>query len=78
MCSKTVPLDSTVAALNLSRSSDNAFYAFCVYDTGLVYGRNYVFYNVFIGVRPSFYLKSGVALEGGTGSASDPYKLSVQ
>ena len=59
----------------ISRSSDDSNYAFVVSDTGYVsYGS---VYND-RGVRPSFYLKSGVALEGGTGSASDPYRLSVQ
>ena len=59
----------------ISRRSANTSNAFIVTSAGSVY------YSIvtggYVGVRPSFYLKSGVALEGGTGSARDPYRLSV-
>ena len=56
----------------ISRSSDNT-YAFYVYITGDVDDNgvgNYVYV-----VRPSFYLESSVVLTGGTGTASDPYRI---
>ena len=37
------------------------------------------FYNAYLGyaARPVFYLKSNVALQGGSGTSSDPYRLAV-
>ena len=58
----------------ISRSTVDTSRAFLVYDAGGVRGSGYV---TFAGaVRPSFYLESSVVLTGGTGTSSDPYKLS--
>ncbi len=59
----------------LSRASEYTDVAFDVYYSGLVSG--YYVYNYYFGVRPSFYLNSNVTLTGGSGTESDPYKLSV-
>ena len=58
----------------ISRRPGYTSYAFFVDGPGFVY-----YYNVTISseVRPSFYLESSVVLTGGTGTLSDPYKLSV-
>ncbi len=57
----------------ISRRSDGTYYAFNVGSTGLV-GYDYVFGRR--GVRPSFYLKSNVAITSGDGTSSNPYRLS--
>ena len=60
----------------ISRSSDNLYYAFHVSYTGYV-SSNFVYYvNIVYGVRPSFYLKSNVAITSGDGTSSNPYRLS--
>ena len=46
----------------------------------IVSGTGYLHYsNAYIGcaARPVFYLKSNVALQGGSGTSSDPYRLAV-
>ena len=60
----------------ISRRSDNTGYAFGVTRTGDV---NYVSvgYNYYFGVRPSFYLKSNVAITSGDGSQNSPFRLSI-
>ena len=47
---------------------------FDVYNTGRVFSD---FARYARAVRPSVYLKSEIALEGGTGSASDPYRINL-
>ena len=65
----------------ISRDSDATGDAFGVDYTGYVHSVN-VFYNFVdyiasgYAVRPSFYLESSVELTGGTGTASDPYRIS--
>ena len=57
----------------ISRTLDTTYNVFYVYSTGFVH-----FYGGVGGlhaVRPAIYLKSEIALESGTGSASDPYRL---
>ena len=58
----------------ISRWSGNTGSAFGVYSTGLVNYSSVDDYN--FAVRPSFYLESSVVLTGGTGTASDPYRIS--
>ena len=59
----------------ISRIPSGANIAFGVYYTGLVdYLHNLIASRA---VRPSFYLESSVGISGGTGTASDPYRLSV-
>ena len=60
----------------ISRSSDytySAYLAFIVRNTGGVDLGNVGYY---FGVRPSFYLKSNVAITSGDGTSSNPYRLS--
>ena len=52
--------------------SDYSNYVWNVNTSGLVY--NYAHFT--LGVRPVLYLKSSVKITGGTGTSSDPYKLS--
>ena len=56
----------------ISHDADNPYVAYYVRDEGPVDSSgvrdNYE-------VRPSFYLESSVVLTGGTGTASDPYRL---
>ena len=59
----------------ISRRSDNANCAFRVLSEGFVGYNGVSASNGYIGVRPSFYLESSVVLSGGTGSASDPYRI---
>ncbi len=59
----------------ISRRSDDTGFAFRVSPTGIV-DSLYV-YNYRFGVRPSFYLKSNVAITSGDGSSTNPYRLSV-
>ena len=56
----------------ISRTSDDsAFYVHSFYG-----GRvNYAYVSNPDAVRPSFYLESSVGISGGTGTASDPYRL---
>ncbi len=58
----------------ITRTSNNTTYAFGVNPTGIVFN-GYVGY-IDYGVRPSFYLKSNVAITSGDGSSSNPYRLS--
>ena len=58
----------------ISRGSDNKDNAFYVRSAGNVHTYNV---NNNCGVRPSFYLESSVTLVGGTGTQTDPYRLSV-
>ena len=48
--------------------------AFEIHPDGHIYG--YIASDVF-DVRPVVYLKSNIAITGGTGTSSDPYKLSI-
>ena len=57
----------------ISRNSDYSDYAFCV-DFGGRVGRNAV-YN-YGGVRPSFNLESSITYVSGSGSMSDPVRIS--
>ncbi len=57
----------------ISRLSDGTDGAFRVYLAGLV---DYNGVGINYAVRPSFYLESSVVLTGGTGTASDPYRIS--
>ena len=56
----------------ITRRSDDTNGAVYVYFTGDVNG---YYVGDRYGVRPSFYLESSVELRGGTGSASDPYRI---
>ena len=56
----------------ISRSSDWTDTAFVVYGAGRVDTGSVSSHN---GVRPSFSLESDVVLSGGTGSASDPFRI---
>ena len=58
----------------ISRRSDDTDDAFRVNGTGYVGGRAY---NGYGGVRPSFYLNSTVEFSDGTGTQSDPYRISL-
>ena len=58
-----------------SRISDRTNVAFRVYGTGNVDYGNSVYGN--FGVRPSFYLKSNVAITSGDGSSTNPYRLTL-
>ena len=61
----------------ISRRSGTTYDAFRVVDTGYV-GYEYVDgYDGYNGVRPSFYLKSNVAITSGDGSSSNPFRLSL-
>ena len=59
----------------ISRYSDDTIYAFIVSYTGFVLDDLYNVRNTYA-VRPSFYLESSVVLTGGTGTSSDPYRIS--
>ena len=58
----------------ISRFSDGSNFAFLVGSSGNVsrYNVNYLY-----AVRPSFYLEPTVEFSGGTGTSSDPYRLSI-
>ena len=60
----------------ISHYSDITYGAFVINYTGYVY--SYHVYGDYgrTAVRPSFYLESSVVLTGGTGTASDPYRIS--
>ena len=89
-CERTTNLgdyDSTACAGNnwlksdsyqwtLTPSSSYSFYAFSVAGNGILYVRDRFYGNYGYGVRPSIYLKSNIAIMGGSGSYSDPYLLS--
>ena len=53
----------------VSRNSGDSYYAFFVYDDGLV---GYNFVSSHYGVRPSFNLSSSITYVSGSGSAVDP------
>ena len=55
--------------------SSSATYAFSVNSSGHVY--DYDDTNLGRGVRPTFYLKSIISIEKGSGTISDPYILAV-
>ena len=63
------------AEWTISRISDFTYSAFYVLDTGYVYLNGYVF--ITRAVRPSFYLESSVEFSSGTGTSTDPYRLSI-
>ena len=66
--------DSSTAQWTLTPRSSNSDYVFRVSNNGyLSYSSTY---NV-IGARPSVYLKSTIAISGGTGSSTDPYILEM-
>ena len=54
--------------------SSNSYYVFYVYNSGYLDNSNADFGYA---ARPVFYLKSNVALQGGSGTSSDPYRLAV-
>ena len=58
----------------ISRGSDFTNSVLGVHSEGLV---NDLSVGNGLGVRPSFYLKSNVAITGGTGTSSDPYRLAL-
>ena len=59
----------------ISRNSDNTHYAFRVTSTGYVYGRGGYFVDNTGAVRPSFYLESSVSYASGSGTATDPIRI---
>ena len=59
----------------ISRHSSYTYSVFYVSYTGSVHNDSVVTDSY--AVRPSFYLESSVGISGGTGTASDPYRLSV-
>ena len=59
----------------ISRRSDNTYIAFRVSSTGFVDLNRVSDGGYTSAVRPSFYLESSVVLTGGTGTASDPYRI---
>ena len=60
----------------ISRGSDSTNRAFFVDFTGAMSDVSVNNLGGY-GVRPSFYLKSNVAITGGTGTSSDPYRVSL-
>ena len=54
--------------------SSYSFSVFNVYNNGYLDRPNA---NYGYAARPVFYLKSNVALQGGSGTSSDPYRLAV-
>ena len=58
----------------ISPRSDNSYTAFYVNPTGLVNNYSNGVSDTY-GVRPSIYLTSGIGIEEGTGTQSDPYIL---
>ena len=63
-----------VYELTLTPNSSSSYYVFYVNNTGYLYSINALYG---FAARPVFYLKSNVALQGGTGTSSDPYRLAV-
>ncbi len=62
----------------ISRMSDSTSLAFYVRNTGYVYYLNVsVNYGYGGGVRPSFYLKSNVAITSGDGSQNLPFRVTL-
>ncbi len=70
----------------ISRESDDTSGVFCVSFTGNVNGHDVYYYNYGSGdlytnesyaVRPSFYLKSNIAITSGDGSQNLPFRLSI-
>ena len=59
----------------ISRTSHNTSGAFYVRYTGYVHG--YGVKDYILGVRPSFYLKSNVALTSGDGSQNSPFRIEL-
>ena len=58
----------------LTPDSSASNYVFSVYSSGYLNSNNAYFGYA---ARPVFYLKSNVALQGGNGTSSDPYRLAV-
>ena len=54
--------------------SSGIFFVFCLGDIGNLTGTDAYFWSA---ARPVFYLESNVALQGGSGTSSDPYRLAV-
>ena len=63
----------------ISPGTDSSYGAFKIYDGYITSGS--IWYTSATGddyaVRPTFYLKSNVAITGGTGTSSDPYRLAL-
>ncbi len=61
----------------ISRGSNNTNYAFIVANSGYIDTRE-VYANEYTrAVRPTFYLKSNVAITSGDGSSSSPYRITL-
>ena len=58
----------------LTPYSSYSYYVFRVYSIGSLFNNSA---NIGYAARPVFYLKSNVALQGGSGTSSDPYRLAV-
>ena len=58
----------------LTPSSSNSYYVFSLSNFGTL---NYYDANRGFSARPVFYLESNVALQGGSGTLGDPYRLAV-
>ena len=68
-------LDNSFLQWTLTPDSSRSDSVFYVYDYGTLTISGYAYYGY--GARPSVYLKSNIAISGGTGSSTDPYQLSV-
>ena len=68
-------LNVNISEWTISRRSDSLNGAFYVLDTGIVYSYS-VGYQLG-GVRPSFYLKSNVAITSGDGSQNSPFRVTL-
>ena len=77
-CKKTNNwLDKSANTWLLPQLSDNSNYAFYVHSTGYVYSSSDYVNNIEYGARPVLTLSSNVKISSGSGTSSDPYKLSL-
>ena len=58
----------------ITPNSSYSYYVFDVRSTGYLYSTSAIYGYA---ARPVFYLESNVSLQGGSGTSSDPYRLSV-
>ena len=57
----------------ISRRAEDGLTVFSVINRGVVFSDHMRMKNA---IRPSFYLESSVSIADGTGTSSDPYRLS--
>ena len=78
-CNKNNWLFAYTPLWTMSPSSGNGADFVFFFDQGMLYGSQNMYYRAYTSysIKPTLYLKSSVKINGGSGTQTDPYTLSM-